>query len=145
MGEVSYYSALSVSAVLDGVGVKGFWDGDDVVQVEQGADVGTMMIGAAGSGLFSQSADQSARITLRLQHTSPTHAQLTRRWLLQRQNNGKQGFPFMVNDRDSNEGGAADRCFIQAAPTDAKGKVAAVREWVLVTASWQPLVPVAQT
>lgn len=134
------YSYLAVAASVDGLNIVGLWDGDDAVVVEQGADVGTGIIGADGSGLFSQSADKSARITLRLQHTSPTHAQLVRK--LKQQRAGRLiGFPFDVMDKTSREGGAADRCFIQQAPVDQKGKNAAVRAWVLWTAEWEPSVP----
>lgn len=134
------YTMINVAATLDGLTVIGFWDGDDAVVVEQGADVGAGTIGADGSGIFSQSADKSVRITVRLMHTSPAHAQLTRKWEQQRA--GRMlAFPFDVKDKNSGEGGTADRCFIQQAPSDSKGKNATVRAWVLWTAEWKPAIP----
>jgi hypothetical protein len=131
---------INVAATLDGLAVRGLWDGDDAVTVEQGADVGTGLVGADGSSIFSQSADKSARITVRLQHTSATHRQLVQKWKQQRA--GRMiGFPFDVMDKDSGEGGTADKCFIQQAPTDSKGKNAVVRAWVLWTGEFEPNVP----
>lgn len=139
MGQTSAYSMLNVAATLDGRAVIGFFDGDAVI-VEQGSDVGTLMVGADGSSLFSQSADQSARITIRLQHTSPTHRQLVEKWKAQRA--GRMiGFPFDVIDALSKEGGSADKCFIAQAPTDTKAEEASVREWVIVTGNWVPGTP----
>jgi hypothetical protein len=134
------YTALNVAVTVDGLSVIGLWDGDDAVTIEQGADVGTGLIGADGSGIFSQTADKSARVTIRVMDTSPTHAQLTRKWEQQRAGR-LLAFPFDVLDKGSHEGGTADRCFIQQAPTVQKGKNASVRAWVLWTSEWKPAIP----
>ena len=137
MAQTSAYSMLNVTATLDGVAVRGLFDGDDAITVTQGADVGTMLVGADGSSLFSQTADRSAQIMIKLQHTSPTHRQLIQRWKQQRAGR-LTGFPFDLIEKDSGEGGTADKCFIMKAPADSKGKNAVVREWVLVTGDWTP-------
>ena len=137
MAQTTAYSMLNVAATLDGVAVRGLFDGDDAIMVTQGADVGTMLVGADGSSLFSQTADRSAQISVKLQHTSPTHRQLIQRWKQQRAGR-LTGFPFDLIERDSGECGTADRCFIMQAPVDSKGKNAVVREWVLVTGDWTP-------
>ena len=140
MPQTSAFSMLNVAATLDGRRVIGLFDGDNAVQVTQGADVGTLMVGADGSSLFSQTADRSAQITIRLQHTSPTHRQLIEKWRAQRAGR-LVGFPFDVIDSGSNEGGSADKCYIMRAPDDTKGNNATVREWVIVTGDWNPTVP----
>jgi len=105
-------------------------------------DVGTMMVGADGSSIFSQHANQGATITLRLQHTSPTHRLLTQKLNRQRAKGMRLvGFPVTVMDVGSGEGGSTDQAFIQTAPSDSKGNAATVREWVLVTGRWVPEVP----
>lgn len=140
MARTSAYSHLNVASTLDGLAVRGLWDGDDAVTVEQGADVGTGLVGADGSSIFSQSADKSARITIRLQHTSPTHRQLIQKWKQQRA--GRMiGFPFDFIDKDSGEGGTADKCFIMQAPADQKGKNAVLRAWVMWTGEYEPNTP----
>ena len=140
MAKTSAYSMMNVAATLDGLAVLGRWDGDDAITVEQGADVGTGLVGADGSSIFSQSADQSARITIRVQHTSATHRQLVQKWKQQRAGR-LLAFPFSFIDKDSGEGGTADKCFIQQAPADSKGKNAVVRAWVIWTGDYEPNVP----
>jgi hypothetical protein len=131
------YSMLNVVATLDGRRVIGLMDGDNAIQVSPGADVGTMLIGADGTPLFSQSADRSATITLRLKPNSPTHRQLLEKWRAQRAGI-LRGFPFDIIDNGNNEGGTGTDCFVRTAPDDAKGTNATVREWVIVTGNWTP-------
>lgn len=138
----SGYTMKNVAVTLDGQQVLGLWDGDDPVAVAPLVDVGTMMIGADGSSIFSQHANEGATITLRLQHTSPTHKLLMERLARQRTRGMPlKGFPFGFIDVDSNEGGNTDQAFIQTAPHDQKGVNAAAREWVLVTGNWRPEIP----
>lgn len=142
MARSSSYSMKNVAVAIDGQKVTGWWDGDDAFQIEPVGDVGTLLVGANGDSIFSQRAGRPHTITLRLQHTSPTHRLLHQKWAMQ-QADGVKVSPFSVtaNDVDSGEGGAADQCFIQTAPSDQKGVAAAVRTWVLVTGDWAPNVP----
>lgn len=144
MARHSSYSALNVTAMVDGQKVVGAWDGDDAIAVEPLGDAGEMLVGAFGDSIFSQSANRGATITLRLQHTSPTHRLLRQRYALQMTPGVRNpGFPIVITDLDSGEGGACARAFIQTKPTDQKGNVAVVREWVLVTGEWIEDIPVA--
>lgn len=138
----SAYSFKNVAATLNGQQVIGFWDGDDAVQVAPLSDEGSMLVGADGSSIFSQSANEGATITLQLQHTSPTHRLLHQLWARQRARGIRVvGFPFSFFDVDSGEGGTTAEAFIQSAPTDSKGVVAGPREWVLVTGQYKPEIP----
>jgi Protein of unknown function (DUF3277) len=142
MAKSSAFAMKNVAITLDGQSVIGLWDGNDAIQVEPAKDVGTLLVGADGSSIFSQSANEGATITLRLQHTSPTHRLLHQRMARQRARGVKLvGFPLSVIDVDSGEGGSTDQCFIQKAPHDKKGVEAENREWVLVTGQWHPEVP----
>lgn len=140
MASTTAYSYLNVTATIDRRAVIGLWEGDDAIMVEPGADIGSMVVGANGDSIFSQSANRSATITLKLQHTSPTHRFLSQKLKTQRAGQ-LSGFSFTVNDRGSNEGGGADKCFISQAPTDSKGENASERTWVIVTGDWTPNVP----
>lgn len=142
MATSTAYSFINVTAAVDGQQVQGAWDGDDALIVTRGADAGTGLIGADGSGIFSVLADRSATVSIKLQHTSPTHRLLMQKLKRQQALGGNaSAFPFSFIDTVSNEGGSADRCYIQTAPADSKGKNAVVREWVLWTADWNPEVP----
>lgn len=124
-------------AVLDGRQVTGFYDGDDVVAITFRSDVGNMVVGADGCAVFSQFTDLSVTISLKLQHTSPTHQQLVRLYKVTR-GGLPRGVPFTVNDAISNEGGSTDQAFIMTMPVDSKGKNAMVREWILCAGVWLP-------
>lgn len=134
------HSMLNIVATLDGRRVIGLMDGDNAIQITPGADVGTVLIGADGTGLFSQSADKSATIVLRLKPNSPTHRQLTEKWKAQRAGR-VVGFPFDKIDMASNEGGTGVNCFVSKAPEDVSGDKATVREWTLGCLDWTPSVP----
>lgn len=142
MARQTAYSMINVVATVDRRPVIGLWDGDDAISVDRNADRGTGLIGADGAGIFSITADKSAAITLRLQHTSPTHRLLHQK-LKQQQARGAlfKGFSFSVKDLASGEGGASDRVFIQTAPSDGKGVNASVREWVLWAGEYVDEVP----
>jgi len=138
----SAYSFKNCSVTIDGQLVIGLWDGDDVVSVAPSADKGTGLVGADGSGIFSVSANAAASITVRLMHTSPAHRLLSEKLILQQQAGGAAtAFPFSVIDTVSGEGGTAEACYIQTAPTDSKGTNATVREWVLWTVEYRPEIP----
>lgn len=138
----SAYSMKNVASTIDGQAVIGVWDGDDAVVIEPLVDSGVMVVGADGSSIFSQSANEGATITIRLQHTSPTHRLLHQRLARQKARGVRiVGFPISIIDIDSGEGGSTDQAFIQRPPSDSKGVNAVVREWVLVTGQWKPEVP----
>jgi len=142
MANSTAYSMVNVSATLDGQTVQGLWDGDDAIVVTRGADVGSGLVGADGSSIFSITADKSAQISIKLQHTSPTHRLLHQK-LKRQQALGSvaAAFPFSFIDIGSNEGGSSDRVFVMTAPADSKGKNAVVREWVLWAGEWNAEIP----
>lgn len=131
-GRTSAYSYINVTATIDRRIIQGLWEGDDAVEVAYGEDRGTGVTGADGSSLFSISANKSATVTLRVQHTSPTHRLLQQK-LKQQQARGAAfgGFSFSVKDRVSGEGGSCDKVYIQTAPGKSYGVNAQAREWVL--------------
>lgn len=142
MATTSAYGFVNTANTVDGQLVQGLWEGDDAISIAPLADKGTMMIGADGSALFSVSANRGATITLRLMHTSPTHRLLMQK--LKRQQalaSPVTAFPVTAYDTASGEGGTADKCFIQTAPTDQKGINAVAREWVLVTGEFNAEIP----
>lgn len=138
----SAYSQKNVVAVLDGLRIVGFWDGDDVVQIEPVEDASELLVGADGSSIISVFADESVTIRLQLQHTSSAHTLLHQRLAEMRAESPRMdGFPFSVRDIRSGEGGSAEQAFILTPPTDGKGKRATMREWVLVAGVWKPDIP----
>ncbi len=138
----SAYSFVNVSATVDGQQVQAPWDGDDALVVTPGADKGVGLVGADGSGIFSISADNSATISIKVMHTSPTHRLLMQKAKRQKALGANAAsFPFTFMDTVSGEGGSADRCYVMTAPADSKGKAATVREWILWAVDYNPEIP----
>lgn len=78
---MSTYSFLDVTATLVGPGGvislgSGAGVSEEGISIEPTGEMGTMMIGADGSGQHSLSADKSGRIIVRVLKTSPVNAKL---------------------------------------------------------------------
>lgn len=129
--ELTTYSYRNVAVSLDKRPVIGVWEGDDCVTIARRTDLSTMLVGADGKPIVSYSADESAEITLRLQHTSTTHQRLLDFVREQRVSRRPRIFPFAVRDTQSQEGGAAEECIILQSPTMQHGINASMREWRL--------------
>lgn len=140
MPHTSTHSAKALTATVDGQKIIGLADGDDAVMIERGADIGEGIVGAAGDSIFSQSADNSARITIKLLQTSPTNVLLSKRLAKQKRGGVIQSFPFTYKDRINGEGGQGP-CYIAVAPTVSKGAKATTREWVLWTGDMSHDIP----
>lgn len=131
MADLTTYSYKNVAATLDNRPVSGVWEGDDCVVVARRTDVVTPVTGADGKSVVSLSADETAEITLRLMHTSPTHQRLRTYQRAGSLTGSARVFPFSVRDTESNEGGVAAECVILQAPEVQHGDAATVREWRL--------------
>lgn len=134
------YSSENAVAVLDGQEVVGLADGDEAIAIAQLTESGSLMVGAKGDSIFSASANRGATITLRLQPTSPTHRLLVEKRRMQDEGD-LRGFSFSVINTNTNEGGAANSCFVQKSADHREGEKASNREWVLVTGEWSFNIP----
>lgn len=136
MPDITTYSPKNCQVSLDGRDVRGLWEGDDAVTVERGTDRATSLVGADGAAIVSTSADESAMITLRLQHTSAAHSRL--RNLEAAMKIGRTPkFPLSIRDTESGEGGSAAECVIVKTPSVNTGSTTAgVREWGIFAGRW---------
>ena len=138
---VTTYSFNDVAVTLDTHLVEGFWEGDDVVQVADNADVATPVVGADGCSIVSIDADNAVLVTLRLKPTSAAHDFL-RKKVRAMKNGGARPIAITVRDTNSNEGGSGAEAFVIRQPTATHGKKATSRDWVLFVGCWndQPVV-----
>ena len=136
-GRLASRSFAKVAATVSGREVHGFWEGDDPLMVEEHADAGTPQVGADGDVIFSDSANVSAIVTLRLQESSPTHAYLQSLYDRRVANGIAPAFPFTFVDTVSSEGGSAEACKIMNRPTVGIGTNATQREWKIFAAKMQ--------
>jgi len=136
-GDLTTYSFDKVAVNVDGVTIEGFWEGDDAVTVEDGADITTSSVGAGGEAIVSVSTDQSAIIKIKLQHTSTGHSKLTSLHQHFKESGGKV-FSVGVNDIGTGEGTYASNCVMKEAPTRGLGQNASMREWTIFSARALP-------
>jgi hypothetical protein len=93
------YSFSNVTALVNGVQITGFGEGDAVVDVEY-AEGATDQVGADGRMVVSLSADKSMSLTLKVQQTSSANTFLNR--LMVGQRNGPSTFiPVQFGMKDS--------------------------------------------
>lgn len=129
------YSFLHVAAVLDGREIKGFWEGDDAIQIAPRTQVLSEVVGVDGSGIGSITADRSVFVTLRLQPTSPTHLYLENKHRRLRQGIA-QPMHLSVRNKSNAEGGNSRLVLIQQTPRRDFGMNAVSRDWVLWAQCW---------
>lgn len=136
MAKTYTYAFPNVMTTVNGYAVRGFWEGDNAVEVTPGADAATMLVGADGDATFSFTADESAMITLRLKPDSPMNRILAE--LLARGRAGAlpNGFPIAVRNTGNGEGGAAAEAHVLQVGSRSFGTNATVREWTIGAASW---------
>lgn len=130
------YSFQNVQVSVNNVGVRGFFEGDDAVMIEDNSDMSTLLVGADGDSTVSYTADTAKKITLKLQPNSPTNAFL--RNLHRRALAGSltDGFPISVRDTSNGEGGASASAHIATGPSAEFGTNVAVREWTIWATNW---------
>lgn len=131
------YHFPNVTTTVNGIAVRGFFEGDNAVEVAPGSDAATMLVGADGDATYSFTADTSAMITLRLKPDSPMNAVLQN--LLARAKAGAlpNGFPIAVRNTGNGEGGAAAEAHVLTVATRAFGTNATVREWTIGANGWE--------
>lgn len=135
-GSLSVYAFNKVVVTIDNRIVKGFWEGDDVVQVERQSTLGTALVGADGAAILTTTADQSARLTLRLMPNSALNEFLRNRANQQRQG-AERIMSVAIRDTSNGEGGGCSAASILEEPTLAWGAQPGSRDWVLFCSCWQ--------
>jgi hypothetical protein len=129
------YSFGGVALIIDGREATGVWDGDDVVTIEPFEDTATVMVGADGASILSFVPGERVRLTVKLQEYSNAHHLLQNK--LNRIKNGLVApFAISVRDTTSGEGGNSAHAQIIRSPTQAYGKNATSRDWVMFGQCW---------
>lgn len=130
------YSWQLVVVTIDGAKVDGVWEGDDAIIIERNTQLGEPMTGADGSSIVSITADQSAKITLKLQPTSPMHNWLKNKRDRMRMGSVKLTFPMSVVDMSTGETGSCTQAIITKEPDVAYGAHASERVWEFFCPCW---------
>jgi hypothetical protein len=135
-GALSVYSFANVAVTIDDREVKGLWEGDDVVSVERQTVLGTPLVGADGASVVSITADQSARLTLRLMPNSAMNVYLNQVAKLQRAGVTRT-LRVAIRDTSNGEGGGCSAAMVVEEPNWSLGAAATSRDWVIWCSCWQ--------
>lgn len=129
MAEFGNYSFKNASVIFGIIEMGGFADGDDVVNIEQNAEQFTKTVGAKGDVTRVQTADNSARVTVKLLQTSSTNKELTNTYLGDRET-AAAAAPLIVTNLESGEVFACNNAWIVGYPTVTRGAGVNIMEWV---------------
>lgn len=130
------YSFAQVVVAVDSRRVVGFAEGDDAVQVVRDTQLGTPVVGADGASIVAFTADQSARVILKLLPNSPFNKFFEQK--VKRQRTGI-GAPFALSIADSSTGetGGCTTAHIIKEPDKTKGAKPTEYEWEIFCPCWQ--------
>lgn len=134
---LTLYSMKNVALTIDGRPVIGFWEGDDAVVLERNTDIGTPLTGADGASVVSDTADESANLTLKLMPNSSMNAYLEQRVKLRRMGS-QRVMTVGLLDTSTGEGGGCSAAVVIKEPSKSFGANATEREWVIFCSCWQP-------
>ncbi|MEV9639474.1 phage protein [Mammaliicoccus sciuri] len=131
MGQTTTYDFKKVSAIVDGVIITGYMDGESI-QTEKNEDDVLPHVGAAGDVTFSESNDDTGTITLTLKQTSSSNP------FLQALRNSKRIFPLQIVDANDNAFRAGgSECRIIKTPARAYGNEVSGLEWQIYVADFK--------
>jgi len=118
------YDPTQVAIIVNGLRLEGFADGE-MVTIDPDADVATKQVGADGQCTRSINPNKSARMTVRLQQTSPSNTAL--QFLFMR----NSLFDVTIADLSGNSIHSAESGWIAALPPTGYGNESGVREWMI--------------
>lgn len=134
-GRTHTYSFARVAATIAGTRVRGFFEGDNCIEIAPNSDAATALVGADGEATVSYSTDTGVVITLRLKPTSDMN-QILQAFLDAARAGFSTGFPVDIRDTGNGEGGNAAEAHVMAARTVTLGRNVTVREWRLFANGW---------
>lgn len=132
---LTLYSFKNVTLTIDNRKVIGFWEGDDAITVERDTDLGTPKVGADGASVVSVTADQSAKLTIKLMPNSAMNQYLEQRVKIMRAG-GQAVLAIALRDTSNGEGGGCTAAVIIKEPSKSYGAEADGREWVFFCSCW---------
>jgi len=130
--EVSSYSAQNVNVNFLGHNFTGFADGDDAIKFERSVQSMTKLVGMQGDGVFTQSADKSGQVTIKLLQNSRTNKFLTNKQAATEAGVIASG-PMIMTEAGSDARASCMRTVIQGPAPMTRGAGHNVVEWVFIT------------
>lgn len=138
-GPYGVYNMLNQVLTVEGRRVFGFAEGDDVIDIEDRADLGDPVEGADGTALLSVSAVNAATVTIKLVWHSPWNKFFAAK--AKRMKGGDVGkgiqFPISFLDTQTGENGNCTQATLMKRPNRQRGGKPGEMEWVIYCPCWQ--------
>jgi hypothetical protein len=125
------YSFKDVSVLIDGVEIRGFAEGDDVIQVKRRNPSHLDSVGADGEMVLAISADLSGEFLFKLQQTSNSNAFLSA-LVAASESGANVPLAVVVKDNRGNDLHVGVNSYITKPADDQRGTNPNEREWLLV-------------
>lgn len=127
-GQVTAYSAQNVTVTFLGKVISGFSDGDDAIMVERNKPTMTQTIGIQGDGVYTQTADKSGVVTLKLLQGCEENTFLSAK--LQAAETGTiASGELIITEVGNNAQVTARKCVIEGMPKFQRGEGQTAVEW----------------
>ena len=123
------YSFTDVNVIFGIIELEGFASGDTVVTVVADEDQFVKEVGAKGDIIRTQTNDSSCTITVSLQQTSPSNAELLTAFNADRES-GAGVAPMIINNREANETLVINNAWITKYPDYNRGQNPNSQDWV---------------
>jgi len=130
--EVSSYSAQNVSLTYLGHNFTGFADGDDAIIVERSVKTMAKLVGMQGDGVFTQSADKSGMVTVKILQNSETNKFLTSKARATEAGVIASG-PLIMTEAGSDAKASCMNTVIEGIPSLTRGAGHNVVEWTFLS------------
>jgi hypothetical protein len=129
MADFKNFSFKNVSAIFGPILFEGFAEGDDVIVIESTQDQFSMVVGAQGDVIRTQTSDNSCTCTIKLLQTSNTNEELTVKYIADRRT-GLITEPLLITDRESGEVYSINNAWIKRFPTVTRGQNPNSMDWI---------------
>lgn len=126
---VETYRPADVTVVFAGIPLNGFVEGEFITAVKN-SDAYNLNVGSTGKGARAQNADESGRVTIRLQQTAPENGLLSALHEIDKATGNGVG-PFSMKDLSGLDAVAAESMWIVKVPDMTEGNEISGREWIL--------------
>lgn len=135
---IGFFDIDKVLCVCAGIPIAG-WAKGEFLSITFNADGFSLAVGAGGDATRSSSKDNSAKIKLRLLHTSPLNAHLMALYKADKLL-GRGAFPFLASDLLNLESYVSTATWITKPPEGGfSGEPEIIREWMLETHDLEPI------
>lgn len=132
------YDPKDISMIFAGINIQGFADGT-FVNVERNEDQFSLAVGAQGEGTRIKNNNRSGRITITLQQSSPSNAELDALATADELSNSGFG-PVLVRDNGGQDLHKGEVAWIVKKPAAAYAKELSNREWIIETDNLQTFI-----